>query len=131
MFQMVGVFPSCLLFLERIMDKCKFVQVGDHVQLRVPKPSGLLKDGDIGLVVSWLQRTWMELQDHRKNHRHGMNMYLMGCHRKNSIPFDHNDNFDGSCNAYILSTGTSLAFFQKHAAVYFQWDWKAALEPGC
>ena len=54
----------------------------------------------------------MELQDHRKNHRHGMNMYLMGCHRKNSIPFDHNDNFDGSCNAYILSTGTSLAFFQ-------------------
>mmetsp|Transcript_42831 Transcript_42831/g.87597 ORF Transcript_42831/g.87597 Transcript_42831/m.87597 type:complete len:700 (+) Transcript_42831:88-2187(+) len=27
-------------------------QVGDHVQLRVPKPSGLLKVGDIGLVVA-------------------------------------------------------------------------------
>jgi len=27
-------------------------EVGDHVRLRVPKPSGLLKDGDIGLVVA-------------------------------------------------------------------------------
>lgn len=27
-------------------------EVGDHVRLRVPKPSGMLKDGDIGLVVA-------------------------------------------------------------------------------
>lgn len=71
---MVSVFPACCFFLEQIMDKWKFVQVGDHVQLRVPKPSGLLKVGDVGLVVSRLQlkRTWMELQAHRKRHRNGI-----------------------------------------------------------
>lgn len=28
------------------------VQVGDRVRLRVPKPSGLLRDGDVGVLVS-------------------------------------------------------------------------------
>lgn len=64
--------PFTLSLLHLVSTAWHNFQVGDHVRLRVPKPSGMLKDGDIGLVVLWLHfdlsgKTQLKCNPHSDN----------------------------------------------------------------